>query len=116
MQTTAQGGAGLDGVYRPVGGNASGSSRCGTTNFGYPITVANGVGEHVQTDTAGDISGTVAPDGSLMIEHGRGKPCRASSMAMQFNGTLTASAAARYTHELRETVGTASISAGAAAV
>ena len=79
----AQGG--LDGVYRAPAGGASGNSACGTTRFGYPIRVANGVAS-MQTVSQGRLEGPVGPDGSLNIQNGRAN-LRGQFSGGQFNGT-----------------------------
>ena len=81
------GGGGLDGVYRSPTGPVSGNARCGTTTFGYPIRVTNGVA-NLHTNTAGDFSGPIAPDGSLMIEHGR-QMLQGKFSGNQFTGSLS---------------------------
>lgn len=76
---------GVDGLYRAPAGGVRGNSACGTTSFGYPIRVINGVAS-MQTVSAGRIEGRVAPDGSLVIDEGR------SVLRGQFSGdTFTGS-------------------------
>jgi hypothetical protein len=71
--------AGIDGTYRAPAGGATGNSACGTTRFGYPIRVANGVAS-MQTVSQGQLQGPVGPDGSLNIQNGR------AALSGQFSG------------------------------
>lgn len=82
-----QASGGLDGVYRAPPGGVHGNSACGTTAFGYPIRVVNGVAS-LQTVSAGRLEGKVAPDGSLLIEEGQNS-LRGQFSAGQFNGTYS---------------------------
>lgn len=84
-----QASGGLDGVYRAPAGGVHGNSACGTTSFGYPIRVVNGVAS-MQTVSAGRLEGKVAPDGSLMIQEGRSTLTGQFSPG-QFNGTYSRS-------------------------
>lgn len=82
-----QAAGGLDGVYRAPAGGVHGNSACGTTRFGFPVRVVNGVAS-LQTVAAGKIEGKVAPDGSLVIEEGRSS-LRGQFSGNEFNGTYT---------------------------
>ncbi len=81
----AQASGSLDGVYRGPPGGTHGSSACGTTAFGYPIRVTNGVAS-MQTVMAGRLEGKVAPDGSLSIVEGRSS-LQGKFSGNEFNGT-----------------------------
>ena len=70
---------GIDGVYRAPPGGVTGNSACGTTRFGYPIRVANGMAS-MQTVSQGQLEGSVGPNGSLRIENGR------AMLSGQFSG------------------------------
>jgi hypothetical protein len=61
--------ASMDGVYRAPSGGVAGNPGCGTTKFGYPVRVANGV-VTLQTVSQGQLEGRVGQDGSVRIEHG----------------------------------------------
>lgn len=63
-------GAGFDGTYRPPSGGVTGNSVCGTTRFGYPIRVKDGMAT-MQTVSVGLLEGRVGPDGSINITAGR---------------------------------------------
>jgi len=65
----AQAQGNFDGVYRAPQGGVTGNSACGTTRFGYPVRVSNGVAS-MQTVSQGELQGRLGPDGSLRIEHG----------------------------------------------
>jgi hypothetical protein len=84
---SAQAQSGLDGVYRASAGGVSGNSACGTTKFGYPVRVSNGVAS-MQTVSQGELQGRVGPDGSLRVEHGPAVLAGRFSGA-QFAGTYT---------------------------
>ena len=77
----------FDGVYLAPAGGASGNARCGTTRFGYPLRVKDGVAS-LQTVSAGKLEGPVGADGSVSVQSGAA--FLAGKIAgSHFSGTLT---------------------------
>jgi hypothetical protein len=81
----AQAQGNFDGVYRAPQGGAGGNTACGTTRFGYPVRVSNGMAS-MMTVMYGELQGRVAPDGSMRIEQGRALLVGKIN-GNQFNGT-----------------------------
>jgi len=77
----------FDGVYRAPQGGVTGNSACGTTRFGYPVRVSNGVAS-MQTVSQGELQGRLGPDGSLRIDHGPAV-LAGKITGNQFTGTYT---------------------------
>lgn len=82
---TASGPGAIDGVYRAPPGGATGNAACGTTRFGYPIRVANGMAS-MQTVSQGRLEGPVGQDGSIDIQNGRAT-LHGTLSGGQFTGT-----------------------------
>jgi hypothetical protein len=78
---------GLDGLYRAPAGGVRGTAACRAISLHEPIRVVNGVAS-MQTVLAERLEGSIAPDGSLVIEQGH-STLRGQFSGNWFNGTYS---------------------------